>query len=267
MFRISSTDVSRALSDLRRGAAATQIWGMLAWQEIRQRYRRSTLGPLWLTLSTGVLIVAMGPLYGKLLSQDISIYFPFLAVGLITWNLLASLVNDACTAFVAAEGLIKQLNLSLSVHVLRMVWKNLIVFAHNAVILIVVLAVFPQSWGWNLAYLPLSLLLIAINGWWVGLLFGMAGARFRDIGPIVQSLVQVAFFLTPVLWSIDHLGRHRWAALWNPLYHFLEVVRAPLLGAAITPLTWSVVLCVTVGGWLLTLLLFSRYRARIAYWV
>ena len=101
----------------------------------------------------------------------------------------------------------------------------------------------------------------------VTIFLGMAGARFRDIAPIVASLVQVAFFLTPVLWSIDQLGRHRWAATWNPLYHFLEIVRAPLLGAPIAPISWQVVIAVTVTGWSFAFLLYCRFRARIAYWV
>lgn len=243
------------------------VWGMLGWQEVRQRYRRSTLGPLWLTLSAGVLVLGMGPLYGKLFNQALSAYFPFLAIGVIVWNLLASLVNESCTAFTSAESLIKQLDLPLSVHVLRMVWKNLIVFAHNTVIVLVVLVLFPQNWGWNIVLLPVAVLLIAVNGWWVGLFLGMAGARFRDIAPVIGSLVQIAFFMTPVLWSVDQLGRYRWAATLNPLYHFVEIVRQPLLGGSIAPVTWLVVMAATIAGWMLTFALFSRFRARIAYWV
>lgn len=267
MFRVSGADAARAWRDLRRGGTAMHVWGMLGWQEIRQRYRRSTLGPLWLTLSTAALVAGIGPLYGKLLNQDIAAYFPFLAIGLIVWQLLASLVNESCTTFSSAESLIKQLDLPLSVHVLRMVWKNLIIFAHHFVIVLAVLLFFPQNWGWNIALLPLAVFLIALNGWWTGILLGMVGARFRDISPIVGSLVQVAFFLTPVLWSIELLGRHQWTAIWNPLYHFLEMVRAPLLGKAIAPTTWLVIMGVTVAGWALTFVLFSRFRARIAYWV
>ena len=243
------------------------VWGMLGWQEIRQRYRRSTLGPLWLTLSMAALVVGIGPLYGKLLNQDLAAYFPFLAVGLIVWQLLASLVNESCTAFSSAESLIKQLNLPLSVHVLRVVWKNLIIFGHHFVIVLAVLVFFPQNWGWNIALLPVALLLIALNAWWTGLFLGMFGARFRDISPIVASMVQIAFFLTPVLWTIDTLGGYRWAAIWNPLFHFLEIIRAPLLGKAIAPTTWLVVVGVTLIGWAFTFTLFSRFRARIAYWV
>lgn len=267
MLGISRADGARAWRDLRQGAAAIHVWGMLGWQEIRQRYRRSTLGPLWLTLSTGALVAGMGPLYGKLLNLDLGTYFPFLTVGLIVWTLIAGLVNESCGAFTSAESLIKQLNLPLTVHVLRMVWKNLIVFAHNFVIVLVVFVFFPQNWGWNVALLPVILLLLAFNGWWIGLFLGMAGARFRDIAPVVGSVVQIAFFMTPVLWSVDQLGRHRWVAEWNPLYQFVEIVRAPLLGKPIGATTWLVVLGVTVAGWIVTYAFFSRFRARIAYWV
>ena len=63
------------------------------------------------------------------------------------------------------------------------------------------------------------------------------------------------------------LGRHRWAADWNPLFHFLEIVRRPLLGQGTAPESWAVVLLVTAAGFAVALPFFSRYRARIAYWV
>ena len=73
---------------------------MLGWQEIRLRYRRSTLGPIWLTISTGALIGGMGPLYGRLLGQDIGSYYPYLAVGYVVWIFISSVINDACTVFI-----------------------------------------------------------------------------------------------------------------------------------------------------------------------
>jgi lipopolysaccharide transport system permease protein len=267
MTQNSSADAARAWRDLRAGLAAVHIWGMLGWQEIRLRYRRSTLGPLWLTIGTGVLVLGMGPLYGKLLGHDLTTYLPFLTVGLIVWNMLAALMNESCNAFIHAESMIKQVRLPLSLHVLRVVWKNLIMFAHNLIVLAVVLFFVPQNWGWNVLLLPLSVLIIALNAWWVGIFLGMAGARFRDISPIVASVVQIMFFLTPVLWPLEQLGRYRWAGLFNPLYHFVEIFRAPLLGRAIAPETWMVVATITVVGWLFTFLLFSRMRNRIAYWV
>lgn len=261
------SNLSLALQDLKSGVGSIYIWPMLGWQEIRQRYRRSLLGPFWLTLSTGVLVGAMGPLYGRLFGQDISAYFPYLAISLVTWLLISTMVNELCLAFIAAEGFIKQIKLPLTIHVLRVVWKNLIIFAHNLVIVVLVLFFFPPPLSLHLLLFPVALLFIVVNALWVGILLGLLCARFRDIPQIIASLMQVALFLTPVMWKAEMLGRNIFAAKLNPLFHFLEIVRQPLLGGAIPTLSWLVVIAITGVGYLAALAVFARFRARIAYWV
>jgi len=262
-----SPQLRQAIEDLWEGARAIYVWPMLGWLEVKQRYRRSMIGPFWLTLSTAVMVGAMGPLYGRLFGQPLAGYLAYLAVSLVLWMFVSALINEACTAFINAEGYIKQIRLPLTVHVLRVVWKNLIILAHNAVIVVVVLFFFGAGLDWHLFLVPLGVLLVAINGVWLGILLGLVCARFRDIPQIVASLMQVAMFLTPVFWSADMLGRNRWAAELNPLFHFLEIVRRPLLGQSPETLSWGVALGVTVAGFGVTLAFFQRFRARIAYWV
>jgi ABC-type polysaccharide/polyol phosphate export permease len=261
------SNLSLALKDLKDGIGSIYIWPMLGWQEIKQRYRRSMLGPFWLTISSGVMIGAMGPLYGKLFNLDIGAYFPYLAVSYIIWLLIANLLNESCNAFIAAEGFIKQIKLPLTVHILRVVWRNVIIFAHNSVIVVLVLLLYRPPLSWALLLVPLGVVLIAINGIWIGILLGLLCARFRDIPQVVTSFVTVAFFLTPVMWKVDMLGRHQWAVNLNPIYHFLEIVRAPLVSGHVNVLSWAAVLGITVVGFAVTLGLFARFRARIAYWV
>lgn len=256
-----------ALRDLRDGIGSIHVWPMLGWLEIKQRYRRSVLGPFWLTISTGLMIGGMGPLYSRLFGQPPSAYFPYLAISFIVWLLISGLINDSCQAFISAEAFIKQVKLPFTIHILRLIWKNLIIFAHNFVIVLLVLMFYRQSWDWHLLLVPVGVLMIAASGIWVGVLFGSICARFRDIPQIVTSLVQVAFFLTPVLWKAETLGKYHWAAEINPLYHFIEIVRAPLLGEAPSLLSWKVAIFITLGGYAMTLIFFSRFRARIAYWV
>jgi ABC-type polysaccharide/polyol phosphate export permease len=110
-------------------------------------------------------------------------------------------------------------------------------------------------------------LFIALNGIWIGVSLGLVCARFRDIPQIMGSLVQVAFFLTPVMWQAGMLGTKQWAVAWNPFYHFLEVVRSPLVAASTNWSSWAAVLGITIIGYTATFLLFARFRARIAYWV
>lgn len=255
------------LADIVEGLLSTHIWQVLGWQEVLKRYRRSVLGPFWLTISTAIMIGVMGPLYGKLFNQDIGSYFAHLAVSFVLWQFIAQTITDSCNTFVAAEGYIKQVRLPLSLHVLAVVWKNLIVFFHNAAVIAIVMAIYRPQLGLSLLVVPFAIVLLAVNGFVFGLIFALVSARFRDIPLIVINLVQVAFFLTPVIWQPQMLGRHQWTVNLNPFYHLLEIARAPLLGMATNPWSWPAAMALTLVGTAVMLYFFSRFRARIAYWI
>lgn len=256
-----------AVADIALGLRSVRMWHMLAWQEIRQRYRRSVLGPFWITISTGCLVAGMGPLYSKLLNQPMGVYFTYIAVGLVLWQLISGLISDCCQAFIHAEGFIKQVRLPLSLHVLRVVWRNALMFAHNSVIIVLVLVFAPPPLHWSLMTSIAGFAVLLLNALWVGLLLGMVSARFRDIPQFINSLLQVGLFLTPILWKVEMLGDHQWVALINPIYHFIEIIRSPLMGAGVSTVSWAAVGAMTVVGWTITMLVFTRFRARIAFWV
>ena len=261
------TNRQLALADLVEGIASVHIWPALGWQEVVQRYRRSVLGPFWLTLSTGIMVGVMGPLYGKLFKLDIASYFPYLAVSMVLWQTISQVAQDCSNVFIAAEGYIKQVRLPYSIYVLRLVWKNLIILMHNLAVVLLVILYFRPPLGLGALLFPVGLLLFAANAIWVGTVLGMVCARFRDLPLIVTNLMQVAFFLTPIMWKPQMLGRYEWTVNLNPLYHILETMRAPLTGAPFDPIPWIFVLCMTVLGYALTIGVYSRFRARIAYWV
>ena len=256
-----------ALFDLVQGARAHHLWYLLGWRDIRQRYRRSVLGPFWLTLSMGALVSALGFLYGMLLQVEIAEYVPFLALGFIVWALISGVITDGCQVFINAESIIKQVGLPLSVHVYRLLWRNLLILFHNALVFVVVAAVFGVWPGWaGLLALP-GLVLLCLNGIWAVLLFGIVSARFRDVPPIVASIVRICFFVTPIIWMPELVPQRAVVLEFNPFYHLVEVVRAPLLGEVPGLSSWIAVLSMTIGGWVLAFAFFRRYRWRIAYWV
>ena len=240
---------------------------MLGWQEIKQRYRRSSLGPFWLTLTMGIQVVAIGPLYGRLFGQDIASYFPYLAVSLVTWHLISSTINELCLAFISAEGIIKQQKLPMSIYVLRVIYKNIIVYLHNFVIVGLLLFFYPPQISLDLLLFPLALFFFLINSIWLGMLLGMVSARFRDIPQIVGSLMTVALFITPVMWKVDMLGSKIFFAQVNPIFHFLEIIRQPLLGGQLPFFSWLVVIAITFLGYIVFIAVFTRFRSRIAFWV
>ncbi len=260
--------IRMAFADLRDGLRHVELWGMLGWHDIRQRYRRSILGPWWLTMSTAVMVVALGLVYHAILRMPLEQYLPFLAAGLITWTLVSSIITDGCQALIVNEQIIRQIRLPFTIHACRLVWRNLIIFFHNVLIVVVIVAIFGVRP--NFETLPLilaALAAIAVNGVWVALLLGAFCARFRDIPQIVTSLMQLFFFITPVIWHPSVLpGQHRVIAF-NPFHHFIEIMRAPLLGGAPSGTSWLAVLAVTILGWAVTLAFLTRYRRRFVYWL
>ena len=259
---------SLALFDIVEGARVTHLWGRLGWQDIRRRYRRSTLGPFWITISMGLLIAVLGTLYGGLFKVDGSNYVPYLTLGFVTWTLVNGLITDGCTAFVSASNIIQQARLPLSVHVYRVVWRNLLIFFHNAVIFVVVAIVFSVWPGWTgLLAIP-GMVLLCVNGVWGGMLLGAFAARFRDVPPIIASIVRIAFFVTPIIWMPELLPNRAVLPMnLNPFFHVLEVVRAPLLGEVPSAVSWLAMIGMTFTGAAATFAIYVRYRWRIAYWI
>ncbi|MCT1450900.1 ABC transporter permease [Corynebacterium sp. p3-SID1194] len=270
----TSTTLGAAASDLARGWGQHELWLQLGWQDIKQRYRRSTLGPLWITIATGVMSLALGLLYSMLFQISVREFLPHVTVGFIVWGFISGCIKDGANVFIENEGLIKQLPSALSVHVYRLVWRQLLFFAHNMVIWLILVLVFRIPLGWNLFLFIPALALMVINGVWVTMLFGIIATRFRDVAPLLEALVQLLFYVTPIVWTTKTLReqggevaqRARIAEL-NPLYHYLEVVRAPLIGEPVAAYHWGIVLAGTVIGLFLAMIAMRQWRFRVPYWV
>jgi len=265
-----NTPSKLAYQDIKDGLSKWRIWMLLAYQDIKLRYRRSVLGPFWITLSMAITVYSMGYLYGHLFHTSLQTYFPFLVAGMLAWALISTQVTELTDAFIAAEGLIKQLKLPYSLYIHRVATRNIIIFFHNVLVIIPILLIFHESVKINsntLLLIP-SLLIVYINSIIYGLILAMIGARYRDIPQIIKSLIQVAFFLTPVMWNPSVLPPNdRYLVLLNPFYAFVELLRAPLTGLAPTLTVYMMTATVTAIGAAVAFKMFRHYRARIVYWL
>ncbi|MGH7037733.1 MAG: ABC transporter permease [Stellaceae bacterium] len=260
--------LAQALADLAGGTARWWVWSSMAWEDIRLRYRGSVLGPFWLTLSMAVMIATLGVVYSTIFKEKIHTYLPFLTLGLLLWTFISAIITEGCTCFIGAEGIIRQVRMPFTIHVLRILYRNLIVLGHNAVVYLVVVLLFAVPVGAGALLAVPGLVVQIANGVWVCLLLGMVSARFRDIVPIVASLIQIVFFITPIFWLPNSLGGHyQWIVDFNPIYAMVEIVRAPLLGQPVPVALWGMALAVTVVGWAAALAAFARFRSRIPFWV
>lgn len=262
--------MTRLKEDSTKMMKTTRVATMLAWQDILQAYRRSAIGPFWLTLGMAVQIGTIGLVFGLIFQAKVEEYIPFLAVSIILWGLIASTMNDGCQAFISSEHMIKQLTLPYHTYAMRVVAKNLLTSAHNIAIVPLVFVFFVKIPSWTtLLFLP-GVIILVMNLYWVVLLFGVISSRFRDFPPIINSLTTVAFYLTPVMWYPELLGNNNFAHFLlglNPLYHFLQIVRLPLLGEIPTLENWIISIAVACAGCFVSLVVYKRSRKMIAYWV
>lgn len=259
--------VRLAWSDMASGLGLWRLWVRLGWNDILQRYRRSILGPFWLTASMAIMVVSLGILYAELFNTPLNDFLPFLCVGLLVWNLISSFITEGGTLFTGAESYIKQIRLPYSVYVYRSTWSKLVIFAHNFVIyfcVIIYFAVWPGATA--LLAIP-GLMLVVFNGALANLCIGIISARFRDVPQVINSAIQIVFFVTPIFWKPELLKSRSYITDFNPFFHLLEIVRAPLLGTMPTAKTYLAVLVITLINISVAGAFFARYRARIAYWV
>jgi lipopolysaccharide transport system permease protein len=259
--------VERAMADLREGLSQWRLAYALARLDLRNRYRGSVLGPLWMSLSTLIMLIGLGLLYGTLFKLELANYLPHLAVSLIIWQWMSTCIIEACSTLTGAEGVIRQMRLPYTLHALRIAFRNSLVAAHSLPIILLVFLVFGHVPGPEAFLAIFGFLLIGINILSGGLLLGMMCARFRDIPSLVGNVVQLAFFVTPILWKPELLGDAMvWMAL-NPFYALLETVRGPLVEGGGPLLAWVAAVFYTTLHVVLAGLLFARFRSRIAFWV
>jgi lipopolysaccharide transport system permease protein len=261
--------LNEAVDDIRSSFARIHIATIFGWQDVAQRYRRSRIGAFWLTINMGVMIATLGVIFGTLFRSPLTDFLPFICAGVILWGFLSSAINEGCMAFISAEGIILQVRMPLFTHILRVLWRNAIILAHNLIILPVVLLLVEKNPGMMVLLVVPGFLLVMLNIGWIMLVLAVVCTRFRDMTQVAQNFMQVLFYATPIVWMPSTLPQSnvRVVLELNPFYHLISLVRSPLLGVAPEPIDWAAGIAFMVIGWTFALIFFGRFRRRIPYWL
>ena len=242
-------------------------WARLAVVDIRSRYRQTVIGPLWIVVSTAITTVVLGVVYGSMFRLPLEGYLPFVAAGLVIFGLFSGSISESCIGLISYKALLQSLPIAPELIIVRIMVRNVIVFLHNLLVFAVTLFIFGQ--------MPTAVSLLAIPGFILfccicyaaGLLLSFLAARFRDVYQIVVALMSMAFLATPILWSSSMLGDRQYLAEWNPLTHFIAVVRDPLLGRSPPAESWAVTCMGALCLGLAAFCFVRRLRHRLRYWL
>ena len=259
-MKIAIKDLMLALSKYRK------FCFLYASTDIKNQYRRSTLGPWWITISMIVFVAILSVVYSRLMNENLGHYVTYIGCGYATWYLISTSITMGSSVFNQERDYITQINIPVSVYVLKLIIKNLIIFAHNFIVCVILILIFDPINLNTLLFFPGILLLLA-NLYWLVLLIAIIGARYRDIPPIISSLIQVLFLASPIAWKADKLGAHSKIVLLNPITYAIDLVRAPLMGQSPMLLSWIVGVSFLIIGTFFTFILLNKYRTRIPYWV
>lgn len=266
-FPEDMTAFQRMLVDIQSYFKFQQTWRALAAADISAKYRRTMLGPWWLTVSQGVMAFMMALVSGRFLGAEMAEYLPHFIIAITVWGFISSSLVESSQTLINAGGMIKATTMPLSVHIMRMVQRNAIILMHNFAVVPIVWLVYRWSFGFEALIFIVGLCIVYVFTAACSTLISIICVRYRDVPPLVQAVMQMLFFISPIIWLPQKTqGGHLILAL-NPMNYLLAVVRDPLLARPFNPTMWIGALGFTAAAVFIAALFYTRYRSRVVYWV
>ena len=256
------------LSDIHDGWVLRNSWFALSRQAIKVNYRRTTLGPFWISIQQIAFVLGISLLYSQLFKISPSEIVPIAAYGVILWSLITSLVLGAASNFIEQAQSIKSSTLPFAFYVFYSVSQQFLVFLHSAVVVVPLAFIFdttPRTVC--LLTVPLAIIVAILNGFSLGLWLGPLCARYRDVSVAIPALIQIALFLSPIFWSPTLLGGRDWIINYNPIAWMIETFRAPILGGDMRIDLWVRLAIFTCLNLALGITVMHRVRDKITYWI
>jgi lipopolysaccharide transport system permease protein len=259
--------LQEGIIEIKHAFLSHEQWLYMAVQDIKLRYRRSMIGPWWVTISTSIMVLMLGFLWSHIFGQATDTYLPYFAIGFVVWGWMSAQIADSAAGFLQFQGAIKQIKLPFPIFTFRCNVRQAIILLHNSLIIAAVLLFVGKGFSLlSLLAIP-NLLLIQLNLTLLAIIITIFCSRYQDMTQVVNVATQIIFFFTPILWQVDSIKNKAFLAEWNPIYHWIELIRAPLLGSlpTLSDYLWSGVSIAIL--FVLATYYLGRYRSRIALWL
>ena len=253
-------------SDFYKGLKKNHVWFNIAKTEIKFKFKRTKLGPLWITIGTAIFIAVLSIITGAFFADDIGVRVPYITTGLVIWSLIFSCVNESSGVFSGRVGLIQNIPMEKSILIYLMMSKSVITFLFNFILYIFCLIFFKINIGLNSLCFFIGFLILILSLFFFSSIISILTTRFRDLAPITTSIMTVLFFLTPIWWNVEYFPERALFAKYNIFYHYLEITRKPLLGEYASLNSWIITLMTLFFLSVFAIILFEKKKNKIPYW-
>ena len=258
------------LRHFRESLREPAFWAYSTWLGIVTNYRRSRLGILWLMTPPVIYVLGLGGFFAAMQGRPLTQFAAHVALGYIVFRLITSVITDSTGVLAANQAFILDGRVRLTDFVLRVVARALFYAGVALPVVAVALWVYPELHAANFTWLLATVPLVLLNAVWVSVVFALVGARFPDTEQFIGNVFLFLFLLTPIIWYADQAPADSPRGLlmrFNPLFHLIEVVRAPILGEPLNQFSLRVTIGMAASGWLVAALAYRRYARFVPLWI
>ena len=271
--------MTRGLRDFRGALERFPLWRLLAFYDLQRGNFNTRLGIFWHSLTFFLVVSALGYMYSAIFGRPRDLYVPYLAAGFLVWRFISLVTVDALQLLIRYRGFLTQLPMPMTVFVLRNTCYHTYLFGLNAVAFIAILLAFGIALRPDLLLFVFGMALLAVTAIGLTTLLAIAGVILPWTKSLVPPIVNLAFFVTPILWmpgmlvglddsgvgaGLDASANLRSAiVLFNPIYHLIEVVRGPLIGYVVAPVSWWLATAICAISLLSSILLLDRTKSKV----
>lgn len=265
---IGTNTLLYSLKDIAESIARWRVWVLMGTADIRARYARAVFGQMWQTLSLLMMMGGMAVVYSNILKIEWRDYIAYLCCAYVAWSFISGMFVDSTGTFLQSEAYLKNYESPIFMFPMKAVLRGLVVLGHNLVATLIILFAVGKGINFSiLLFLP-ALVVYSIIGANIGVIFGYLGARYRDAVPLVTNLMQIVFFVTPVMWPPEKAsGGFRAVLPYNPFEQMLAIGRDPLRGIVPSLLSWEVSCVIALGTFIVALLCVGMIRRKVVYWL
>lgn len=271
MLSKQSRNVSALASQsIREWATAIGMWRLwiaLGTEDLIDRYRKTFVGIFWVAISFGVFVLVKVTIFGQMTKASLEEFTLYVTIGFGLWTFISSMVIDGCLVYSRSRSWILGTNIPYPVFFLQCVYRNLLVFAMVLLVVAAILVWQKQNWSLTMLMAIPGLLMFVITSVWLSALFAPLCARHRDVQHLVQTMMRLLFFATPIIWMTPRSGTLALFAKYNLVTHFIEIVRQPLIYGHIPYDSWLIVLTANALGLAAGFASYTLTRNQIAYWL
>ncbi|WP_089697858.1 ABC transporter permease [Candidatus Pelagibacter communis] len=241
---------------------------ILAYYEILQRYKRSIIGQFWITITTGVITFGISIIFSTIFNADLKFYLVYVTMNFVIWILIRDICIESTNAFIESTYLILNNKWNLFIFTNKIVFRNLIAFSHN--LLLVTVAVIYAKLSFNVFHLIMyfiSIVILIIFLMSLSMIVCIISTRFRDLKMIIENSFQLIFFITPIMWTADLMKDRSYIIDYNPIAMIISLINNTIMKNNLDLVKLMYLIILTFISWILTYYLYKKKSDRVAFWL